>query len=68
MHLWSLEKFSAVDTSIAALEATPMVGAVPAMVIPLDTPQTDVLTPVIQEAPGTPLVKEVPNSQNTEIE
>ena len=61
-------KFPVVDTSIASPEATPMIGAAPALAIPLDTPKTDISEPVIQEAPGTPLVKEVPNSQNTEIE
>lgn len=45
-----------VNADIAAPEATPVVGAVPALSIPLPTPQTDIPSAELETVPETPAV------------
>jgi hypothetical protein len=56
----------AINATIASPESTPVIGAAPALAVPLDTPQTNISTPVIQEIPDTPVVKEMSAAESTE--
>lgn len=54
----SMLNLPTVNTNIAVPEATPAAGAVPVLAVPLDTPQTDLAVPEVQQASATPRVKE----------